>query len=227
MMLHIPEVLTKAQVAELRRGVDAAQWVDGNVTSGSQSALAKRNEQLPEASAARRAAGEQVLDALEKSPLFVSAALPQIVFPPLFNRYGGGQAFGLHIDNAIRQTRGGETRIRSDLSATLFLTEPEDYDGGELLVEDTYGTHEVKLPAGDLILYPASSLHRVTAVTRGLRVSSFFWIQSMVRDEAQRTLLFQMDLAIQQLAGRVGADAPELVSLAGTYHNLLRMWAEV
>jgi PKHD-type hydroxylase len=227
MMLHIPEVLTKAQVADLRARIDAAEWVDGNVTSGAQSALAKRNAQLPEGSAAARTAGEQVLDALEKSPLFVAAALPQIVFPPLFNRYGGGQGFGMHVDNAIRQTRGGETRIRSDLSATLFLTEPDDYDGGELLVEDTYGGHEVKLPAGDLILYPASSLHQVTPVTRGVRVSSFFWIQSMVRDEGQRTLLFQMDLAIQQLAGKVGLDAPELVSLTGAYHNLLRMWAEV
>lgn len=227
MMLHIPEVLTKAQVAELRAAIDAADWIDGNATSGTQSALAKRNEQLPEGSAAARFAGEKILDALSHSPLFVTAALPQTVFPPLFNRYGCGQTFATHIDNSIRQSRDGSVRIRSDLSATLFLTEPEDYDGGELLVEDTYGVHEVKLPAGDLILYPASSLHQVTPVTRGARTSSFFWIQSMIRDDARRALLFQMDIAIQQLSLKVGAGAPELVSLTGTYHNLLRMWAEV
>ena len=229
MMLHIPEVLTKAQVAELRRAIDAADWVDGNATSGTQSALAKRNEQLPEGSEAARYAGEKILDALSRSPLFVTAALPQTVFPPLFNRYGGGQTFATHIDNSIRQSRDGSVRIRSDLSATLFLTEPEDYDGGELLVEDTYGVHEVKLPAGDMILYPASSLHQVTPVTRGARTSSFFWIQSLIRDDAKRALLFQMDIAIQQLAGKVGAGAgaPELVSLTGTYHSLLRMWAEL
>lgn len=227
MMLHIPEVLTKAQAAELRAAIDAADWVDGNATSGAQSALAKRNEQLPEGSEAARFAGEKILDALSRSPLFVTAALPQTVFPPLFNRYGGGQTFGTHIDNSIRQSRDGSVRIRSDLSATLFLTEPEDYDGGELLVEDTYGVHEVKLPAGDLILYPASSLHQVTPVTRGTRTSSFFWIQSMIRDDARRALLFQMDIAIQQLSLKVGAGAPELISLTGTYHNLLRMWAEV
>ncbi len=227
MMLHIPEVLTKAEVADLRRLIDAGTWVDGNVTSGTQSALAKRNEQLPEASPEARAAGERILDALSRNPLFVTAALPQTVFPPLFNRYGGGQTFGLHVDNAVRQSRDGAVRIRSDLSATLFLTEPEDYDGGDLLVEDTYGVHEVKLPAGDMILYPASSLHQVSAVTRGARVSSFFWIQSMVREDAQRSLLFQMDIAIQQLAGKVGAGAPELVSLTGAYHNLLRMWGDL
>ncbi|WP_300573091.1 Fe2+-dependent dioxygenase [Phenylobacterium sp.] len=227
MMLHIPEVLTKAEVADLRRLIDAGTWVDGNVTSGTQSALAKRNEQLPEASPEARAAGERILDALSRNPLFVTAALPQTVFPPLFNRYGGGQTFGLHVDNAVRQSRDGAVRIRSDLSATLFLTEPEDYDGGDLLVEDTYGVHEVKLPAGDMILYPASSLHQVSPVTRGARVSSFFWIQSMVREDAQRSLLFQMDIAIQQLAGKVGAGAPELVSLTGAYHNLLRMWGDL
>jgi PKHD-type hydroxylase len=227
MMLHIPEVLTKAEVADLRRLIDAGDWVDGNVTSGTQSALAKRNEQLPEAAPEARAAGERILDALSRNPLFVTAALPQTVFPPLFNRYGGGQTFGLHVDNAVRQSRDGAVRIRSDLSATLFLTEPDDYEGGELLVEDTYGVHEVKLPAGDMILYPASSLHQVSAVTRGARISSFFWIQSMVREDAQRSLLFQMDIAIQQLAGKVGAGAPELVSLTGAYHNLLRMWGDL
>ena len=227
MMIHIPQVLTKDQVARLRALIDAAEWIDGNATSGAQSALAKRNEQLPEDSPAAKAAGEAILDALSANPLFVTAALPQTVFPPLFNRYGGGQTFGVHIDNSIRQSRDGTVRIRSDLSATLFLTEPEDYDGGELLVEDTYGVHEVKLPAGDMILYPASSLHQVTPVTRGARTSSFFWIQSLVREDARRTLLFQMDIAIQQLAGKVGAGAPELVSLTGAYHNLLRMWADL
>lgn len=227
MMIHIPEVLPKPAVAEIRQLIDAGEWIDGNATSGSQSALAKRNEQLAEGSQAAEVAGSRILDALAKSPLFVTAALPQTVFPPLFNRYGGGQTFGTHIDNSIRQTRDGSLRIRSDLSATLFLTEPDDYDGGELLVEDTYGVHEVKLPAGDMILYPASSLHQVTPVTRGARTSSFFWIQSMVREDSRRALLFQMDIAIQQLAGKVGAGAPELVSLTGTYHNLLRMWAEV
>jgi PKHD-type hydroxylase len=227
MMLHIPEVLTKAQTAELRAAIDGADWVDGNQTSGAQAALAKRNAQLPEGSPAGVAAGERILDALSANPLFVAAALPQVVFPPLFNRYASGEAFGMHVDNAIRQSRDGRVRIRTDLSATLFLTEPEDYEGGELVVEDTFGTHEVKLPAGDMILYPASSLHRVTPVTRGARVSSFFWIQSLVRSDEQRTLLFQMDVAIQQLSARVGADAPELVSLTGAYHNLLRMWSEV
>lgn len=225
-MIHIPEVLTKDQVSRLRTLIDAADWIDGNATSGAQSALAKRNEQLPEDSAAARAAGEAILDALSANPLFVTAALPQTVFPPLFNRYGGGQTFGTHVDNSIRQSRDGTVRIRSDLSATLFLTEPDAYDGGELLVEDTYGVHEVKLPAGDMILYPASSLHQVTPVTRGARTSSFFWIQSLVREDSRRALLFQMDIAIQQLAGKVGPGAPELVSLTGAYHNLLRMWAE-
>lgn len=227
MMLHIPEVLTKQASARMRAMVESADWIDGNATSGAQSALAKKNRQLPEGSRAAQAAGEEILDALSANPLFVSAALPQIVFPPLFNRYGVGETFGSHIDNAIRQSRDGSVRIRSDLSATLFLTEPEDYDGGELLVEDTYGVHEVKLPAGDMILYPASSLHEVTPVTRGARTSSFFWIQSMIRDDARRALLFQMDLAIQGLSTKVGAGAPELISLTGSYHNLLRMWAEV
>ncbi|HMO42338.1 MAG TPA: Fe2+-dependent dioxygenase [Phenylobacterium sp.] len=227
MMLHIPQVLTKAEVSRLRGLIDAGDWVDGNVTSGAQSALAKRNEQLPEGSPQARQAGEAILDALSRNPLFVTAALPQIVFPPLFNRYGGRQTFRVHVDNAVRQSADGRVRIRSDLSATLFLAEPEDYDGGELQVEDTFGLHEVKLPAGDMILYPASSLHQVTPVTRGVRVASFFWIQSMIRDDAQRTLLFQMDIAIQQLTGKVGPGAPELVSLTGAYHNLLRMWGDL
>ena len=227
MMLHVPGVLTVAELAEVRALIDAAPWADGNATSGPQSALAKRNLQLPEASEAARAAGALVRDALMRSPLFMSAALPHTVYPPLFNRYGQGQAFGDHVDNALRFQRDQGVRIRTDLSATLFLADPDAYDGGELVVEDTYGVHEVKLPAGDLILYPAASLHRVEAVTRGERVASFFWVQSLVRDDARRALLFDMDLAIQKLAQTAGQDAPPIVSLTGAYHNLLRMWAEV
>ena len=227
MLLHVPEVLTKAEVGRLRALIDGAQWVDGNVTSGAQSALAKKNTQLPEESAAAREAAKFVLDALEKTPLFVAAALPLKVFPPLFNRYGLGDKFDTHVDNAVRMRRDSDFRIRSDLSATLFLSEPADYDGGELSVEDTYGVHQMKLAAGDLILYPASSLHFVTPITRGERVASFFWIQSMIRDDAKRALLLQMDLAVQTLAAELGQGHAQVVSLTGAYHNLLRMWAEV
>lgn len=225
MMLHVPGVLTKEQVRALRAKIDAAPWVDGNATSGAQAALAKKNRQLPEESAAAREAGAVVLDALSKNALFFAAALPAKVFPPLFNAYEGGEKFDTHVDNAVRLK--GDLKLRSDLSATLFLSEPEDYDGGELSVEDTYGVHQVKLPAGDLILYPASSLHHVTPVTRGARVASFFWIQSMVREDAKRALLLQMDLDIQMLARDLGNDHARIVSLTGAYHNLLRMWAEV
>lgn len=227
MLLQVPGVLSKAEVARVRGMIDAADWVDGNVTSGAQSALAKKNLQLPEDGEAARAAGKIVLDALEKQPLFVAGALPLKVFPPLFNRYGAGHKFDTHVDNALRVKRGSDFRIRSDLSATLFLSEPEDYDGGELSVEDTYGVHQVKLGAGDMVLYPASSLHAVTPITRGERVASFFWIQSMVRDDTKRTLLLQMDIAIQTLARDLGQDHAQIVSLTGAYHNLLRMWAEV
>ncbi|MDX2234157.1 MAG: Fe2+-dependent dioxygenase [Hyphomonadaceae bacterium] len=227
MMLHVPDVLTRAEVAAVRGLIDAAPWADGNATSGAQSALAKRNRQLPEQGDAARAAGDAILAALERCPSFVSAALPLRVFPPLFNRYGPGEGFGAHVDNAIRIRRGSDFRIRTDLSATLFLSDPEDYDGGELHVEDTYGAHTVKLPAGDMILYPASSHHSVTAITRGERVASFFWIQSVVRDDARRALLFEMDAAIQGLGARVGVGADEVRMLTGTYHNLVRMWAEL
>ena len=227
MMLHVPGVLSAAQVAELRTLIDAGPWEDGNATSGAQSALAKRNRQLPEASDAARTAGAAVREALTRTPLFMSAALPHTVYPPLFNRYGEGHGFGDHVDNALRFQRDQNVRIRTDLSATLFLCGPETYDGGELVVEDAYGVHEVKLAAGDLILYPASSLHRVMPVTRGERVASFFWIQSLVREDAKRALLFDMDLAIQGLAKDAGQDAPAIVSLTGAYHNLLRMWAEL
>lgn len=226
MMLQIPEVLTRDEVARMRALIDAADWADGNVTSGFQSALAKQNRQLPEDSVAARQAGAVILAALERNPLFISAALPAKIYPPLFNRYGVGDGFGDHIDNAIRQSRDGLVRIRTDLSATLFLTDPDDYDGGELTVDDTYGVHQVKLAAGDMILYPASSLHRVEAITRGARVSSFFWIQSLVREDAKRALLLDMDMAIQRAGATLGQGDGAIVSLTGVYHNLLRLWAE-
>lgn len=227
MLLRIPGVLTKQQVAACRQVMDAAEWVDGNVTSGQQSALAKHNEQLPEGSPVARQVGDLIQDALGVNPQFIAAALPYKVFPPLFNRYSGGQQFANHIDNSIRQLRGTHFRIRSDLSATLFLTEPEDYDGGELSIEDTYGVQRVKLPAGDLVLYPATSLHHVTPVTRGARVSSFFWIQSMVRADADRAMLYQLDQSIQQLATEKGQKDPVVIQLTGVYHNLVRRWAEI
>jgi PKHD-type hydroxylase len=227
MLIQVPEVLTAAQVAEVRRLIDAAEWIDGNVTSGPQAALAKRNRQLPEESAAAQRAGELVLDALGRSPLFMAAALPAKVWPPLFNRYAGGEQFGMHVDNAVRLKRDGTVRLRSDLAATLFLCEPDSYEGGELTVEDTYGAHMVKLGAGDLILYPASSLHHVTAVTAGERIASFFWIQSMVRDDARRRVLFDMDVAVQRLVAELGQGHASVVALTGTYHNLLRMWVDV
>lgn len=225
MMLHIPDILTKDEVARVRSLVDAGQWVDGNITSGPQAALAKRNMQLVDG-AEGDAAREIVVVALERSMLFTAGALPAKIFPPLFNRYAGGQDFGTHIDNAIRRNRSGDVRIRTDLSATLFLSEPESYEGGELTVEDTYGVHTVKLAAGDLILYPASSLHRVEPVTEGVRVASIFWVQSMIRDDAKRALLFDMDMAVQKLGSDVGLAHASVVSLTGAYHNLLRMWAE-
>jgi PKHD-type hydroxylase len=226
-MIQVPGVLASQDLALIRRLIDSAEWVDGNVTSGPQAALAKRNRQLPEDSKAARRAGELVLEALGRSLLFMAAALPAKIWPPLFNRYGVGEQFAMHVDNAVRLGRGGAERLRSDLSATLFLADPASYDDGELVVEDTYGAHEVKLAAGDLILYPASSLHHVTAVTRGERVAAFFWVQSMVRDDSRRRLLFEMDVAVQSLAGELGQGHRSVVALTGTYHNLLRMWAAV
>ena len=222
MLLTIPDVLTAAEVLRARQLFEEAEWVDGRVTAGHQSARTKDNLQLPEGSAAAREAGAMILEALERNALFISAALPARVFPPLFNRYEGGQSFGTHVDNAIRQVSGTAHRIRTDLSATLFFTGPEEYDGGELTIEDTYGTHTAKLPAGHMILYPSTSLHHVRPVTRGARVASFFWIQSMVRDDGQRTLLFDLDVSIQQLQ-----EHPSAVPLTGIYHNLIRMWAEI
>ncbi|HEU4616904.1 MAG TPA: Fe2+-dependent dioxygenase [Gammaproteobacteria bacterium] len=226
MLLHVPEVLSAAQVSACREIIERAEWVDGNATAGFQSRLVKSNRQLPEGCDAARRAGAAILDALDANPLFASAALPARVFPPLFNRYETGDGFGNHVDNAIRQPRGAPLRMRTDLSATLFLSSPDEYDGGELVIEDTYGEHAVKLPAGDLILYPASSVHRVLPVTRGSRLASFFWVQSLVREDAQRTLLFQMDLAVIRLRERVGDDEA-VVALTGVYHNLLRRWASV
>ena len=226
MMLAIPDVLDAEGVARVRVLIDAAEWQDGNATSGHQSALAKRNRQLPEESAGARQAGRIVLDALGQSPLFIAAALPLKIFPPLFNRYEGGEAFGTHIDNAVRIHRASEFRVRSDLSATLFLEAPDAYDGGELVVEDNLGAQQVKLPAGHLLLYPASSLHRVEPVTRGTRVASFFWIQSMVRDDGARTLLFDLDQSIQAVAADRGHDDRAVIRLTGIYHNLLRRWAD-
>jgi PKHD-type hydroxylase len=225
MMLHIPHVLSAEQVAHCRDVFARAEWQDGRVTAGHQSGQVKRNLQLPEKGQAARELGELVLAALEKSPLFISAVLPRQVFPPLFNRYEAGMGFGSHVDNAIRQVTGSATRLRTDVSATLFLSEPDSYEGGELVVEDTYGSHSVKLPAGDLILYPSTSLHHVTPVTRGVRLASFFWVQSMVRDAGQRALLFDLDASIMQLNKEVPG-SPSLVMLTGVYHNLLRQWAE-
>lgn len=225
MLLQVPSVLSAEQVAQCRHALDAADWADGRITAGYQSALAKHNQQLPDDSPVAQQLGDAILGALQRSPMFLSAALPLKVFPPLFNRYAGGHAFGRHVDNAIRPIRGTPHKVRTDLSATLFLSEPGEYDGGELVVEDTFGTHDVKLPAGDLVLYPASSLHLVRPVTRGMRVASFFWIQSMVRDDGERTLLYDLDRAVQQ----VHRDLPEsdaAVQLTGTYHNLLRRWAD-
>lgn len=206
--------------------IEAADWVDGAVTAGHQSVKAKDNMQLPESSPAAIAAGDLILAKLERNTLFVAAALPRKVFPPLFNRYEGGQNFGVHVDNAIRHVTGTEHRVRTDLSATLFLAGPDEYEGGELVVEDNYGVQTVKLSAGSMILYPASSLHRVTPVTRGTRLASFFWIQSMVRDDGQRTLLFDLDMSIQRISQQL-PDDPSVVQLTGVYHNLLRRWADV
>lgn len=225
MLLKIPQVLSAEEVRECRTLMERAQWVDGKVTAGYQSARAKDNLQLPEESPQARRMGEMILAALGRNLLFMSAALPLKIFPPLFNCYRGGQSFGTHVDNAIRPVKGTPHKVRTDLSATLFLSEPEEYDGGELLMEDTYGSHGAKLPAGDLVLYPATSLHRVTPVTRGARLASFFWIQSMVRDDGQRTLLFDLDMAIQKVRQSAMPEDSQ-VQLTGIYHNLLRRWAD-
>ena len=225
MLLVIPKVLSPEQLTGCREILAAAAWIDGRVTAGYQGAPVKDNRQLPEDSPAARELGDLVLAALERNPLFISATLPSRVYPPMFNRYEGGQHFGNHVDNAVRLLPGTGIKIRTDVSATLFLAEPSDYDGGELMVEDSYGMHSVKLAAGDMVVYPSSSLHRVNPVTRGARLASFFWIQSMIRDDGRRAMLFDVDSAIQRL-NATGADAGARVQLTGCYHNLLRMWSE-
>ncbi len=226
MLLQIPEVLSQEQLVACRELLESNNWIDGQVTAGHQSGQVKNNQQLPEDHEQAQNLGNTILAALEKNPLFMSAALPLKVFPPLFNRYQVGQSFGNHVDNAIRQVPRTPHRVRTDLAATLFFSEPDEYDGGELVVEDTYGVHSVKLPAGHMILYPASSLHHVRAVTRGARLASFFWIQSMVRDDGERTILFDLDVAIQRLTSDA-PDHPSVLELTSLYHNLLRRWADV
>ena len=227
MLICVPDVLSKDEVADFRHLMDAADWEDGRATAGAQSAAVKRNEQLPAGSEVSRALGRRLLQRLTANPLFISAAIPLHIFPPLFNRYRVGKTFGVHVDNAVRGDPVSGLRIRTDLSATLFLSDPDAYDGGELVVEDRYGSQEIKLPAGHLVLYPATSLHMVPAVTRGQRVSSFFWIQSMIRDAHARSLIFDLDTSIQALCERIGRDDPETVKLTGVYHNLIRYWADV
>ena len=228
MLLHVPDVLSADELAHLQRALAEAAWADGRETVGAQGAQVKRNEQLPDASPLKAELGRIVLGALDRHPLFFAAALPLRILPPRFNRYQGGGEYGFHVDGAVMITQldGQRSHLRSDVSCTLFLTAPDDYDGGELVISDTYGEHEVKLPAGDLVLYPSSSLHRVNPVTRGSRLASFFWVQSMVRDDLKRAMLFELDTHIQALRGAHG-ESDATVGLTGHYHNLLRMWAEV
>lgn len=226
MIRIIPDLIDAAGVKALRTILDRADWIDGNETSGPQAALAKRNQQLPEFGDAAVEAGRMVIDALGRSPLFMAAALPLKIYPPFFNRYSGGEAFGDHIDNAVRMRRGTDFRIRSDLSATLFLADPDSYEGGRLVIEGLAEAPGLKLPAGHLILYPSSTVHRVEPVTSGVRVASFMWIQSMIRDQARRNLLFDLDLGVQGAAAAMGQGDPTVVRLTGVYHNLLRQWAD-
>jgi PKHD-type hydroxylase len=226
MMLHIPGVLTAQQVAEMRRRLDASQWIDGRATVGEQGAKVKQNRQLPETAPLALELGQTILAALNQHPLYFSAVLPLRTIPPLFNSYAGGEHYGAHVDGAMRRMAASGDWVRTDVSTTVFLCDPEEYDGGELIVTDAYGEHEVKLPAGDAIVYPSTSIHRVQPVTRGARVCSFFWTQSMVRDDMRRSLLLELDQNIQSLRARLG-DCPELVGLTGHYHNLLRQWSEV
>jgi len=224
-LLKIPQVLSKAQVQQAKELLLQADWADGNITAGYQSAQAKNNLQLPESSTEAIQLGETILMALAKSNVFMSAALPLKIFPPLFNCYQGGGNFGVHVDNAIRQVPGTPVKVRTDISMTLFISEPEEYDGGELIIEDRYGAQTVKLAAGDMVLYPSTSLHRVTPVTSGRRLASFFWLQSMINSDEKRSLLFDMDMAIQSLRSKVN-DSSEIVELTGVYNNLLRQWAQ-
>jgi PKHD-type hydroxylase len=226
MMLHIPGVLTRDQVADMRRQLDASDWIDGRATVGDQGAKVKQNRQLPETLPLALELGRTILAALAKNPLYFSAVLPLRTIPPLFNSYAGGEHYGAHVDGSMRRIPGSGEWIRTDVSTTVFLCDPEEYDGGELIVTDAYGEHEVKLPAGDAIIYPSTSIHRVEPVTRGARVCSFFWTQSMVRDDMRRSMLLELDQNIQSLRARLG-DCPEMVGITGHYHNLLRQWSEV
>lgn len=228
MLVRIPSVLTPAEVAEARRVLASAPWEDGRFTAGEQSARAKNNEQLREDCAETRSVQALILGGLEANPLFFAAALPQRISPPLINRYGGAaNSFGNHVDGAVRFLRDGAGRVRTDISCTLFLSEPDEYDGGELVIEDTFGQQAVKLAAGDLLLYPGTSVHRVQPVSRGARVASYFWIQSMVRSDEQRRLLFDMDNHLRDLRSRIGETDPAVIGLTSTYHNLLRQWIEI
>lgn len=224
MLLHIPEVLSKAQVVALRRTLDAGSWLDGTTTAGPLAAEAKNNLQFSTESPDYSALSQSIISALERHPLFVSAALPRRILPPMFNRYAGGNHYGNHVDNAIQADGRNGERLRTDISVTVFLSEPESYDGGDLIIEDTYGSHEVKLPAGDAIIYPSSSLHRVEPVTAGQRIASFLWVESLVRDAWQRSMLFNLDMTLIKLRGQVG-NTDEIVALTGHYHNLLRQWS--
>lgn len=224
MILHIPDVLTTAEVRHFRERLDGAEWADGAVTAGYQSALAKHNLQLPERAATARELGEALRQAIGRSLLFQAAALPEAIYPPLFSRYQSGHDFGAHVDNAWRPLPDGG-RMRTDLSATLFLSDPESYDGGELVIEDMAGDRKIKLPAGDMILYPSTSLHRVAPVKRGERLAAVFWVQSLIPRDDQRSLLLDMDLSIQSLRTKLGDQDPALIALTGVYHNLLRLWS--
>lgn len=226
MLIQIADVFSPSEAADIRQRLEAADWVDGKVTAGYQSAQVKKNRQLPEGLPLAQELGALILQRLGSNNLFMSAALPRKIFPPLFNCYEGGESFGYHVDNAVRPVKGAAERVRTDLSATLFFSEPDTYDGGELVIDDTYGPRQVKLPAGHMVLYPGTSLHRVNPVTRGARISSFFWMQSLVREDSQRALLLDLDVAIQRLNQDV-ADHPSLVQLTGIYHNLLRRWVDV
>ncbi|MFV5362452.1 Fe2+-dependent dioxygenase [Acinetobacter oleivorans] len=227
MIHHIPNVLSKEQVQYFRNEMEKIEWVNGKVTAGTLSATVKRNQQLPEDHPLTHHLSNIILEALGTHPLFLSAAIPLDIIPPLFNRYENQESFGFHVDNSIRRIRGTNERLRTDLSCTLFLSEPEEYEGGDLVVEDTYGYHEVKLPAGDMILYPSTSLHEVTAITAGCRIASFFWVQSMVRDDAERHMLFNLDQTVQNLRMQLGDNHNEVIKLTNIYHNLMRKWAEL
>ena len=225
MLLHIPGLFSREEVLRIRQALEETEWADGKITAGHQSAKAKHNLQLPESHPLAKEIGAAMLERLWSNPLFMSAALPHKIFPPLLNCYTAGGSFDFHIDNAVRQPKGSHERVRTDLSSTLFFSDPDEYDGGELVIQDTYGEQRIKLPAGHLVVYPGTSLHQVTPVTRGARLASFFWTQSLVRDDAQRSLLYPMDRAIQSLTAKGDSD-DEVSTLIGVYHNLLRQWSE-